>query len=370
MLYSILFLFLSFFTQEPQVIPNKITNQLYVMYGGSGQGSHVGVFIGSKEIVLVDAMKSNAFDKLMREIRKISDLPITYVINTHSDNDHTENNEAFRKMGAKIINQADAKYSGVIGDLSFLDEMILRIDDEEIYMKHVISHSYNDALIYFKKNNAIFMGDTYTNSWYATFSTGGIEGQLDALQIARTFSNQKTVVVPGHGILSNIKQMNIYQQAAIEWRETISELYHQQKSVDDMTDDQRLYDIVQKFLDPSLNKTIPKKRIRRFIERTISSEMISAFPLSPQHLSQFVGSYKSDDGKTEKIELVNGRLIIRKADPYQSTYILIPVSLRKFHLKGSIDEYIILDSKSMTWMNSKTSIRFKKPDPFNLFGGN
>src|SRR5258706_4043747 len=63
---------------------------------GSPAGSN-GAFIGNKDDVLVvDTHYRPSFAReLLDEIRKVTALPVKYVVNTHWHNDHTQGNEAY-----------------------------------------------------------------------------------------------------------------------------------------------------------------------------------------------------------------------------------------------------------------------------------
>ena len=95
------FLFLLFatysFAQQREVQPvhlKKISNRLYEVLGG--QGARSGVYIGDKEVLLIDAKTDKiSVDRVIEEIKNITDNPIKYLVNTHSDADHIRGNQYF-----------------------------------------------------------------------------------------------------------------------------------------------------------------------------------------------------------------------------------------------------------------------------------
>lgn len=312
-----------------------------MLYGGSGFGCNVGILVGKSEVLLVDAMKSNASDSLANKIRELTDNHVSLIINTHSDFDHMEGNKFFQKRGAKSLLHENAVFAGKSGDQYIKDRMTLEFDDEIIELYHVESHSFSDLLIYFSTSNVLFMGDTFTNSWYATFNTGGLNGQLETIAKAVEISDDQTIVVPGHGIITNRQSMVKYAETAQKWVARVAELHADKVSVDDMLNDDQLETILNEFVDPSLNKTIPLARVRRFIERTISTELMPKITLPNELIEKYIGSYE-----TEQILLKGDKLLLRMNNPYISQYEIVPLSKTKFHPRASLE----------------TSVRFKLND--------
>jgi cyclase len=57
---------------------------------------------GSYGVLLVDSEFAPVTDKLLVAVKKISNKPICFLINTHVHGDHTGGNENFAKQGALI----------------------------------------------------------------------------------------------------------------------------------------------------------------------------------------------------------------------------------------------------------------------------
>lgn len=342
---SILFTFLLSLTtvfaqEEPRIIPEKINDHLYFLHGGNGQGSNVGLYIGDNGLLLVDAMKDETAEKLLNVIRTISDKPIKYVISTHADFDHAGGNSFFVERGAIVYMQENAVHEGGTGSVYFKDKLTISMGDEIIEVHAAVSHSYCDALIHFKKSNVVFMGDTFTNSWYATFSSGGVEGQFEAIDKALAAGNPDTKYLPGHGIPSNIAGLQNYRKTTGDWLKRVSELYRNGISIDDMIKDDELNTIKNNFIDERTGGIIPAARLRKFIERTISANLIPSYPIDKKGLQQYVGIYKYEDGTEEEIYGTDEKLFIRKNGDFQYISELLPQSESLFHLRGGINEWV------------------------------
>ena len=80
-----------------QVLP--VQGNVYII---AGAGGNIAVQIGQEGVLIVDAGLAGTSDPVLAEIRKLSDKPLQYVLNTHFHPDHTGGNEAIRKAGVTI----------------------------------------------------------------------------------------------------------------------------------------------------------------------------------------------------------------------------------------------------------------------------
>lgn len=78
------------------------------------------IFVGSKEVVVVDAhSKPSAATSLLRQIkRQITEKPVRYVINTHFHWDHTQGNHAYRLAKEKVDFIASTETKRLMSDLA------------------------------------------------------------------------------------------------------------------------------------------------------------------------------------------------------------------------------------------------------------
>ena len=142
--------------EGPKITTTKINDNFWVLHGGNGLGANVGMSIGEDGIVLIDSMNVGKGKLLIEEIRKISDKPIKYVINTHDHKDHRGGNEDFVALGATIIYPDYLKYTGYQGasrDIQFKDKMTFSANGEIFTLYHVKSHTWNDVIVHMKNNN-------------------------------------------------------------------------------------------------------------------------------------------------------------------------------------------------------------------------
>jgi len=96
------------YRQQPAPVTlEKIAEGVYQVKGGSG--ANCAVIIGQKEIMVVDAkMSEESARQMLAEIKKISDVPISVLVFTHSDGDHVNGITGF-PADIKIWAQEETK---------------------------------------------------------------------------------------------------------------------------------------------------------------------------------------------------------------------------------------------------------------------
>jgi len=95
-LFLVLFISISFSQerQSPPVNFQKISDRLYQITGG--RGANGGVYIGDNGVLVIDAKQDKqSVDQVIDGIKQITDKPVKYLVNTHSDGDHISGNRYF-----------------------------------------------------------------------------------------------------------------------------------------------------------------------------------------------------------------------------------------------------------------------------------
>jgi len=224
-----------------------------------GGGGNTTVQAGKDGVLVVDTKLAPQSDKLIAAIRKISDKPIRYVLNTSADADLTGGNEkvayagrtitggnvagfnagfpatmvAHEKVGVRM-REAGAQPGGWPQDTYFTDGKDLFVNGEAVQVLHQpAAHSDGDSLVFFRRSDAVSTGDIFVPDRYPVIDVargGSINGVLAALNrildITVPADKQEggTMVIPGHGRLCDEADVVEYRDAMTILRDRIQDL--------------------------------------------------------------------------------------------------------------------------------------------------
>jgi len=149
---------------------SPLAKNIYLVEGGSG--ANCGFFVGAKDVVLIDAkMSPESAKAMLAEIGKVTPLPVTRVILTHSDGDHV-NGLPGLPDGLMIIAQENVKADMIkasadlpelahrLPSVLFKDSFDLRSDGRKILLRHYgPAHTSGDTVVYFEPEKLAFVGD-------------------------------------------------------------------------------------------------------------------------------------------------------------------------------------------------------------------
>jgi len=187
--------------------------------------SNAGVVIAPKGVVVIDALGSPALaERLVAEIRKITDKPIEYVIVTHYHADHVYGLQVFKDLGAKVIAQEQGKLyltsetaklrlevsreelaPWVDEDTRIEAADIWVMNDEQMMLsgwqfdllKVGPAHTPDDLSVFVPEENVLFAGDLMFQGRIPFVGNADSAGWIASLERLMTLSPD--VVVPGHG---------------------------------------------------------------------------------------------------------------------------------------------------------------------------
>lgn len=226
------------------------------IYAIFGRGGNIGMSAGDEGVFLIDDQYAPFTPKILAAIREINDGPIRFVLNTHWHGDHTGGNENLGDEGAMIIAQDNVRLrliegldrgngritppaaEGALPVLTFNDQVSLFINGEEARAIHVENaHTDGDSLIYFRDANVLHAGDTFFNGMFPfvdVASGGSIDGLIAAIELALSFVDDDTIIIPGHGPIATRADLGIYLEMLTLTRERVAALKAQGKSIEEI----------------------------------------------------------------------------------------------------------------------------------------
>lgn len=214
-----------------QIKTTPLGQGLYVL---EGRGGNIGVSAGPDGIILIDDQYAPLAPKIRAALKLISREPVRFVLNTHWHGDHTGGNEDFGKGGSLIVAHRNVRKRLQAGGfmeafkrdvppaplaalpmVTFNDEVSFHLNGQELRAFHVAAaHTDGDAVVMFPNANVVHMGDLYFNGLYPVIdygSGGHIEGMVAAVDRVLLLIDDKTIVIPGHGPLSNKAKLIVYR---------------------------------------------------------------------------------------------------------------------------------------------------------------
>ena len=93
----------------------KVRDDVYVIFNEYVPGN-VTALITEAGVLLIDDKYPIDFDNLMTELRKVTDAPVRYVINTHFHGDHSGGNALLQERGAQVVASENARIKMVEED--------------------------------------------------------------------------------------------------------------------------------------------------------------------------------------------------------------------------------------------------------------
>jgi glyoxylase-like metal-dependent hydrolase (beta-lactamase superfamily II) len=187
--------------------------------------SSAGVVIGDRDVIVVDSLTNATLTQsLLAEIRRVTDKPIRFLINTHAHADHVYTNHFFPQ--ATVIStdrcreqtRANQKVQGghdtlftklfpdvdfrggryTLQDMSFSGSLTFYQGDREVRVLELgPGHSESDVVVHLPGEKIVFCGDLFLN---------GVPPLPGEGHVTRTIANYKTIealeaeiYVAGHG---------------------------------------------------------------------------------------------------------------------------------------------------------------------------
>jgi cyclase len=145
----------------------NIRGNLYII---PGQGPNTAVFVTKTGVVLVDTKLANNGEAILKQVRTVTDLPVTTIINTHSHPDHNGSNDYFpatvevvthENLQKRVAdNQKLAAVTNMLPDRTFKDKLTVGSGADRIDLYYFgAGHTDNDAFVVFPAQRVMHAGD-------------------------------------------------------------------------------------------------------------------------------------------------------------------------------------------------------------------
>lgn len=159
--------------QDPVAKIRMLKPNLYLI---TGSGANTVVRVTPAGVIVVDTKNpgENRYDRIMEEIKSVTDQPVKYVFNTHHHPDHVGNNKQFIDAGATVIapealkeNMANDPRTKDIPGLptqTFARDYVLKFGGAEVDAhQYGRGHTGDDTMIYFPDAKVVMVSDQITD---------------------------------------------------------------------------------------------------------------------------------------------------------------------------------------------------------------
>jgi glyoxylase-like metal-dependent hydrolase (beta-lactamase superfamily II) len=216
-----------------QIIVQPVRKNVFML---AGAGANITVQVGEDGVLLVDTGSGPLSDKVIAAIRKLSDKPIYFIINTSANPDHTGGNFIISKAGQ---NQRDVHLKAeIIAPLAVQDAMAAPKgnvaprpsgewpsdtfttpqkdfyfnDEPVVILREPSAYSDGDSMVFLRRSDVVCAGEIFNLMNYPLIDLdkgGSINGIIDALNrllvitVPKKNEDGGTMVIPAHGHVSD-----------------------------------------------------------------------------------------------------------------------------------------------------------------------
>ncbi len=221
-----------------------------------GAGGTISVLAGADGVLLVDSQFAPLTDKLVAAIKRISQQPIRFLVDTHLHPDHVGGNANFAKLGATIFARDQLRYrlehpapaaDGTAGQpapaqalpvVTYNASLSIHVDNEDVRLLPVIAaHTDGDTIVSFPRHDILAVGDVYRSVGYpyADLANGGsLAGMLEGLSEILDRAGPGTRIIPGHGPIVNRDAVRAQRDLILGLRAKVQTLVEQGKTLDEI----------------------------------------------------------------------------------------------------------------------------------------
>src|SRR5690606_18478179 len=224
----------------------RIAEGFYVLFG---VGGNIAVSIGEQGVLAVDDQFPEMVPKYRAAIRELGGGDIDFVINTHWHFDHADGNQTLGPDGTWLVSHENSREmmrkdnrinlvnmvreqpaypAAALPIITFSDRMRFHFNGEPIDLLHFgPAHTTGDTAVLFRNRNAVHLGDVFNNAGYPFIDAdngGSLEGIIEFCSQVLERIDPETVVVPGHGPLSDYADLKSYVEMLSAIRDRMSAL--------------------------------------------------------------------------------------------------------------------------------------------------
>ena len=195
-------------------------------------GANAGFVIGDDGVLVIDSFfNPDATKALVGEIRKLTDKPIRYVVNTHYHIDHVAGDAVLKDAGAIIVAHRNVRawvhsenlhllgahltpgYRALIAavplpDVTTRTGMTIWLGTRKVIVEPALGHTGGDLMVAVPDAKVLFCGDILWNHVSPNIIDGNVAKWIAEAHALRTDPGAaQTTFVPGHGDVATARDV-------------------------------------------------------------------------------------------------------------------------------------------------------------------
>jgi len=254
----------------PSEIAAKIAEGIYLH---SSKDANITIVQGEEGLLIIDTGypdRASYTDSLIRSTFKKN---VKYIINTHLHFDHVGGNFQFSDSTTTIIAHENTRERMMeewsvpkmhtvefpvippypdefLPDICFSESMQVHINGDILNLvKMPNGHSNSDIVVQFQEANIIVTGDLFISIGFYPFECTIAEYLLEIDQLI-SMCNDATIIIPGHGPVSDLKGLQLYRKALQIGADRINTLKSEGKTLEEVIASQPLNGLMEKSTMP------------------------------------------------------------------------------------------------------------------------
>jgi cyclase len=217
-------------------------------------GANTGFVIGDDGVAVIDATLSGDADgnfrplpsqQILAAIRKLTPLPVRFVINTHYHLDHTGGNAIFVNAGAVAVTHQNVRgwthnenlrlygkeikptqKTGIeaipLPTVTYDQAIDLHLGSRTVRVRSFPGHTGGDSVVLIPDAKVVFAGDLYWRDMVPNLVDATTDAWMDTLATLAKREPDATFV-PGHGDVGNAQNLGLFRDYLATLRRLVSE---------------------------------------------------------------------------------------------------------------------------------------------------
>ena len=260
---------LAFAQQQTSIEVLHVRGNVYMFASDEGNITvQVGEHRDNDGVLMVDTGSAAMTDLVVAELRKLTEKPVRYLVNTSADPDHAGGNAVLSKGHGSRGEGGNAPGAAEV-NVYAQDSVLARLSAPEAHVpalglptmtferlkdftfngegvqifSEAPAHTDGDSIVYFRGSNVISAGEIFSTVGYPVIDLargGSIQGEIRALNhlleltVPEIAQEGGTMVIPGHGRLCDEADVTEYRDMVTIVRDRIADLIQKGKSLSEV----------------------------------------------------------------------------------------------------------------------------------------